>query len=82
MTDSVRIDCERALELLAAYLDGELPALDEHTVRQHLEQCHSCYSRAEFEHKLKSRLAQLRSADVGAGLEARIRTLLAGQTNT
>jgi anti-sigma factor (TIGR02949 family) len=74
--NSNRLDCEVALRLLAAYLDGELTGMDDASVRAHLDQCHSCYSRAEFEKKLKSRLADLRHAEVGVTLENRIRALL------
>jgi predicted anti-sigma-YlaC factor YlaD len=77
MNNPIPLDCERALRLLAAYLDRELPGLDEEGVRQHLQRCHSCYSRAEFERKLKGRLAELRHATVEPELENKIRALLA-----
>lgn len=82
MTDLKLLDCDSALQLLAAYLDGELLELDQEGVRQHLEHCHSCYSRAEFERKLKARLAELRQSEISIGLEQRIRSLLADYPNS
>jgi anti-sigma factor RsiW len=70
------IGCEEALRLLATYLDHELDQGDEVAVSRHLETCRSCFSRLEFEKRLKVQLSQLRRAPVGAGLEQRIRNLL------
>jgi hypothetical protein len=36
-----------SLERLSAFLDGDLPASELHTVRQHLEACASCAARAQ-----------------------------------
>jgi anti-sigma factor (TIGR02949 family) len=77
MSELKRLDCDAALRLLAAYLDGELRELDEESVRQHLQHCQSCFSRAEFERQLKSRLTELRHTEVSPALQTRIRTLLA-----
>ena len=68
--------CEQALQLLAAHLDHELGEQKAEHVQQHLHRCQACYSRAEFERKLKLQLAELRSATVSTGLEQRIRNLL------
>lgn len=70
-------DCEEALRHLAAYLDGELESGTESEVERHLERCRSCFSRAEFERRLKDRMRH----DLGVGavpepFEARIRSLL------
>jgi predicted anti-sigma-YlaC factor YlaD len=72
------IDCEQALRLLAVHLDGELAAAQQHEVEQHLERCRSCYSRAEFERRLKSQLGQLRRGGVEPALQTRIQGLLDG----
>ena len=41
--------CEEALYSLFEYLDGEVDESTERRVREHLEVCRRCYSRAEFE---------------------------------
>ena len=68
--------CEEALRLLAVFLDGELHGEPHHAVERHLEVCRSCYSRAEFERRLKAEIGRLRREEVSSGFEARIRSIL------
>jgi anti-sigma factor (TIGR02949 family) len=75
MTDPT-VGCEEALRLLAAYLDHELDPAEEVPVRKHLETCRSCFSRAEFEKRLKLQLAGLKQAPVGPVLEGRVREII------
>lgn len=71
------IDCEQALRILAAYLDGELETREEGDLESHLDRCRSCYSRAEFERRLKEQLRGLKAEpEPRPALEARIRGLL------
>jgi predicted anti-sigma-YlaC factor YlaD len=70
------ITCEEALRLLAAHLDGELEGAPRHDVERHLDVCRSCFSRAEFERRLKSQLAALREQPVQSKFAARIRVLI------
>lgn len=76
--DGHRTRCEEAIRLLAAYLDGELEEGEQAAVRHHLETCRHCFSRAEFEKKLRAQLAELRQTRPTPGLEDRIRTLIHG----
>ena len=69
-------NCEEALRRLAEYLDGELNPDDARGVEGHLETCRSCYSRAEFERLLKSRVAELRACEMEPHFELRIRTMI------
>ena len=48
------IDCEEALRRLFEYLDAELHGDPHREMEQHLERCRSCFSRAEFEKRLKA----------------------------
>ena len=68
--------CEEAMRSLAAYLDDELAVGEQQSVRRHLEVCCSCYSRAEFERRLKFEVGKLRKDEVPVGFEQRIRRLL------
>jgi anti-sigma factor (TIGR02949 family) len=70
--------CEEALRLLAAHLDGELDSSAVHDLEQHLARCRSCYSRAEFERRLKTAIAELGSEPARPALQQRIRDLVAG----
>ena len=76
MNEIEPISCAEALQQLLTFLDGELPDGDEQQVDQHLKRCRSCWSRAEFERRLKGQLGELGRAPVGAELEVRIRSLL------
>ena len=80
MSDSTTIDCEEALRLLAAFLDDELAPDTRAGVDRHLERCRSCFSRAEFERRLKAEIAHLGREDVTPGFEGRIRRLIADFT--
>lgn len=70
------LTCEEALRFLAAYLDGELAGASERELQSHLARCRSCYSRAEFERRMKQELAALGRADVPPAFSERIRRLL------
>jgi anti-sigma factor RsiW len=74
-------NCEEALRLLAAYLDGELDAAEHESVEHHLRLCRSCCSRAEFERHLKAQLGRLRQAGVDPSFEQRIRGLISQFTS-
>lgn len=79
MSDGTIMRCEDALRLLAQYLDRELSEGDHADVERHLRTCRSCFSRAEFERRLKRELATLRcSSDAPPALHRRIRALLGG----
>jgi anti-sigma factor (TIGR02949 family) len=76
MSDNTSLSCDDALRLLAQYLDRELGDGDRADVERHLATCRSCFSRAEFERRLKGELARLGSSEVPPALEDRIRVLL------
>lgn len=73
--DEIR-SCEDALRLLAAHLDQELDAPTSGQMERHLETCRSCYSRAEFEKRLKASLAELGREPVRPELADRVRSLI------
>lgn len=69
-------NCEEALRLLAARLDEELDGRSRRALDAHLETCRSCYSRAEFERRLKAQLASLGRESVRPALSTRVQTLI------
>lgn len=60
MNDAKPIDCEQALAQVFEYIDHELDAYEREAMQRHLHACKSCFSRAEFERRLKQKLAGLR----------------------
>lgn len=70
------VTCEEVLKLLVAYLDRET---DPHTaaeIEQHLKECRGCFSRAEFEQRLKAHLRAAGSRSAPDRLRARIKKLV------
>jgi anti-sigma factor RsiW len=82
MSNPTTITCEEALRLLATYLDGELHGDEHEGVEHHLEICRSCYSRAEFERRLKAEFNRLRRGEVRPAFEQRIRHLITQFTSS
>jgi anti-sigma factor (TIGR02949 family) len=68
--------CEDAIRLLADHLDRELDREARSEMERHLERCRTCWSRAEFERRLRASLAELGSAPVRPGLIARVDRML------
>jgi anti-sigma factor (TIGR02949 family) len=76
MSETTNMQCDDALRLLAQYLDRELTDGEHTEIERHLRTCRSCFSRSEFERRLKGELAALSAADVPTTLQHRIRALL------
>ncbi len=69
--------CDDVREILAAFLDDELPAEASHRVQEHLDACAGCTSYAGFEESftsaIRTRLPRLQAPD---SLLSRVRTQL------
>jgi anti-sigma factor (TIGR02949 family) len=70
------IDCERALKQVFDFIDRELGAADHEAMHRHLETCRSCFSRVEFERKLKAKIGGLREEKATEQMSERVRNLL------
>ena len=70
------LNCEQALHRLFEFLDHELDAQERDAVRYHLSTCRSCFSRAEFEQRLKQKLHELRQDEAEAAATERVKRLL------
>lgn len=69
-------NCEDALRVLAEHLDQELdPHLDRQLL-EHLDSCRSCYSRSEFDRRLKAKVRDLGREPVPATVLDRVHALL------
>jgi anti-sigma factor (TIGR02949 family) len=70
------MNCEEVLRQLFAWIDGEVGATRDRQIRSHLDQCRACFSRMEFEVRLKTHLRELGSTAVAPEFENRIRRVL------
>lgn len=70
------IDCEQALKQLFEYIDHELDEGEQAAMEHHLHTCKSCFSRLEFERRLKEKVGGLREAEASEGVSTRIKGLL------
>ena len=78
MAERGTIGCEEALRRLAEFIDCELSESDQDAVERHLRTCRSCYSRMEFERRLKQRLSAFSGDEAPAKSRDRIRKLIEG----
>lgn len=79
MTDNTRrLECEEAVRLMLEYLDSELDAGNNAAMQAHLQTCRSCYSRMEFERRLKKIARDVKKQTAPASLRARIRKITEG----
>lgn len=70
------IDCERALKQVFEYIDHELGDEEHEAMEHHLHTCQSCFSRTEFERRLKEKLGALRDEEAAPSVSRRIKDLL------
>ena len=75
MTKKPAIDCEQALARIFDFIDHELRGGEREAMEQHLHTCKSCFSRAEFERRLKEKLGRLRE-DAAPEAKRRIEKLI------
>jgi anti-sigma factor (TIGR02949 family) len=69
------IGCQEALKHLLAYLDQEVGAGTQREMEHHLKICRACFSRAEFEQSLKTRLREVGRGTTRMSFEKRINAL-------
>lgn len=76
MPDSKNIRCEEVVEHLLTFLDGESEGERRDLIEQHLEECRSCCSRADFELALRNRVREAAIQQPPSTLKRRIRQLI------
>ena len=70
------IDCEQALRQIFEYVDRELGETEREAMHRHLQTCKSCFSRMEFERRLKGKLGTLHEKEATPEVTERIKGLL------
>ncbi|MDN3521708.1 anti-sigma factor family protein [Halomonas ramblicola] len=72
------LSCEEVIARLFDYLDRELDDRQAAEIEHHLSRCRDCFSRSEFEKRLRARLADSAGQPAPPRLQRRIRRLLDG----
>lgn len=76
MSEEIRdIECEQAVRMVLEYLDNELRAHDHHALEKHIEKCRACFSRVEFEKRLKGLVKAAPETEAPPALLQRIRKI-------
>ncbi len=70
------LTCEEVLEHLLAYLDREVDSHTSSEIERHLAGCRGCFSRAEFERRLKARVQETGELDAPDSLRRKLRFLV------
>lgn len=74
MTHDLR--CEEVIEKLLEFLDCELDAETERALARHMETCRACFTRAEFERKLRARVNEAGVVKTPESLRRRVRAII------
>jgi len=72
------IDCEQALRQIFDYVDRALSETEHVAMHRHLQTCKSCFSRMEFERRLKGKLGALPEEKATPEMNERVKALLKG----
>ncbi|KPJ94636.1 MAG: hypothetical protein AMJ55_06070 [Gammaproteobacteria bacterium SG8_15] len=70
------IDCLQAIEMIYAYLDGELDDEELAQYEHHLGHCRSCFSRSQLETALNKRIQESGKNEAPAEVQDRLRNLI------
>lgn len=70
------IDCEQALKQVFAYIDHELDEHDHEAMQEHLDTCRACFSRVEFEQRLKHKVGELRDKEASPDIRDKIKSMI------
>lgn len=73
--DPRQIECEEAVRMILEYLDNELGSHDHEALEAHINKCRSCYTRVEFERRLKGMVKDMPQITAPDSLKDRIRKL-------
>ena len=72
----MQITCNRAMSMLFKYLDDELDDVSEADIKQHVHDCRECFSRVDFEQKLRDKVRQSAQSTVPADVQKRLKRLI------
>ena len=76
MSNNARdIECEEAIRMVLEYLDNELESHDHDALEAHIHKCRACYTRVEFEKRLKGMVSHKPEVKAPEALKSRIKKI-------
>lgn len=76
MIQTKKVSCEEALKRIFDYLDNALEEAEYCDIEDHLSVCRTCYSRVEFERRLKQHLSHIGEEKAPPELEDKIHAIV------
>ena len=73
--DPRKLECDEAIRMVLEYLDNELEGHDHDSLEAHIHKCRACYTRVEFEKRLKGKVKEIPDTDAPVNLKDRIKNL-------
>lgn len=70
------ISCAEVMSKLYAFLDGEVDNLTESDIEHHLHHCRECFSRVDFEKKLKERVKSTDAVNTPPDVKSRLQDIM------
>jgi len=76
------VNCRKVNSLLSAYMDGELPGVEQLQIRRHLDQCPACSEEYQSLVVTKRLIAGLRMQEPRPGFDQQILNRIAAEAHT
>lgn len=73
--DVKEIECEEAIRMVLEYLDNELEHRDHDALENHIHKCRACFTRVEFEKRLKGMVNEVPEDEAPKSLVDKIKLL-------
>ena len=71
-----KISCAEVLSKLYDYLDQEVDTLTDEEITEHVHACRACFTRLEFEKRLRQKVAQSGSVAAPEDVQRRLTSLI------
>jgi mycothiol system anti-sigma-R factor len=73
--DLKELECDEAIRMVLEYLDNELEGHDHEALEAHIHKCRACYTRVEFEKRLKGMVKETPAASAPDSLKLKIKKI-------
>ncbi|MDX5150836.1 MAG: zf-HC2 domain-containing protein [Acidiferrobacterales bacterium] len=69
------LECDEAIRMVLEYLDNELENHDHDALEAHIHKCRACYTRVEFEKRLKGMVQKAPEISAPDSLKSKIKKI-------